>query len=301
MRAFLITNPTSGQGRVERATPLVEQGLREFADDLQVHVTTGPGDATGAAREAVEGGTDLVVVAAGDGTVREVIDGVAGSEVPLAIIPMGTGNVLARELRLPLDSWRPSGLQKTLDIIAAQRVRVLDIGRANGKLFVLMAGAGFDAAVVGGVKPYWKDRLGSWAYVFCILKMLLSARPARFVVESPAESFEGEAWAVVVGNAASCAWKLHLAPSAQMDDGLLNVVIFKATSRLRFVSLMVRAIWAGHASSPHVMQFQTPAVQIEAEPAQPLQLDGDLVGETPVSIELLPQALRLIVPATSRK
>ena len=301
MRALLITNPTSGQGRAERTMPVIERELREFADDLQAYVTTGPGDATGAARQAVEDDLDLVVVAAGDGTVREVIDGVAGSEVPMAIIPMGTGNVLARELRLPLDSWRPTGLQKTLEIIRAGHIRTVDIGRANGKLFVLMAGAGFDAAIVAGVKPFWKDRLGSWAYVFTILKTLAPARPARLVVESPTERFEGEAWAVVVGNAASYAWKLHLAPSAEMDDGLLNVVIFKAVGRLRFVSLMVQAIWAGHVSSPHVVHFTTPAVKIEADPPQPVQLDGDLAGETPVSIQLIPQALRLIVPPTSRE
>ncbi len=305
MHALLIANPVSGQGRARRVLPLIERGLRGFIDDLKVvYCTCAPGDAAAKARKAASKGVNLVVVAAGDGTVREVIDGLLATDVPLAIIPLGTGNVLARELNLPLDSWRPGGLRKALEVIRMGRVRTVDVGRIRGLVpsngqerhFVLMAGAGFDASVVARVKQPWKDRLGSWAYVFSVLESLFSIRPVRFSVTSPRGSFEGEAWAVIVGNSASYAWRLRLCPWARMDDGLLDVTVFRACNRSRFACMMVQAIWAGHETSPHVLHFTTPAVELRAEPPVPVQLDGDVIGRTPVSIEVMPAALRLIVP-----
>jgi diacylglycerol kinase (ATP) len=274
----------------------IERELGEIVGNLQVHVTTARGEATAAARRAAEQGVERVVAAAGDGTVREVIDGLAGSQVPLAIIPLGTGNVLARELKLPLDSWRPRGLQRSLDVIRAGHVRAVDLGSGNGNLFVLMAGVGFDAAVVRGVRPHWKDRLGSWAYLLAIAETLASARPARFRVHGDGGGFEGKAWAVVVGNAASYAWKLHLGPNAKMDDGLLNVVVFRDAPRARFASLIVEAVWAGHQTSRYVTQFAASQVHIEADPPAPVQMDGDALATTPLSVTLRRGALRLIVP-----
>ncbi len=305
MHTLLIANPVSGQGRARRVLPLIERGLRGFIDDLEVYCTRAPGDAAGKAREAVaSGAVDLVVVAAGDGTVREVIDGLLATDVPLAIIPLGTGNVLARELKLPLDSWHPVGLRKALEVIRMGRIRTVDVGRAcrlapsegERRHFVLMAGAGFDASVAARVKQPWKDRLGSPAYVLSLLGSLLAVRPVRFSVTSPHGGFEGDAWAVVVGNSASYAWRLRICPQAKMDDGLLNVTIFRACNRGRFACMMVQAIWAGHETSPHVLHFTTPAVELRAEPPVPVQLDGDVIGRTPVSIEVMPAALRLIVP-----
>lgn len=304
MHALLIANPIAGQGRARRVLPLVERGLRGFIDDLEVDCTCAPGDAAAKARKAASKGVDLVVVAAGDGTVREVIDELLATDIPLAVIPLGTGNVLARELNLPLDSWRPGGLRKALEVIRRGRIRSVDAGRVRGLVpssaqerhFVLMAGVGFDASVVAGVRRGLKDLLASWAYVFSLLGSLLSKRPVRFSVTSPRRSFEGEAWAVIVGNSASYAWRLRVCPWARMDDGLLDVTVLRACNRLRFACMMVQAIWAGHASSRYVLHFTAPTVEIRAEPPVPVQLDGDVVGGTPVSIEVMPGALRLVVP-----
>ena len=169
MKALLIINPTAGR---RRGSPLeeIQRGLSQPFVDLAVHLTTGPGDATVAAQQASQDGFDLVVAAGGDGSLNEVANGLVGSDVELGLIPVGTENVLARELGVPLTPTL--ACQHLLDTLP----RKIDVGKVNERYFVCFAGIGFDAHVAHRLTPERKRSMGAAGYVLTSLESLAGYR-----------------------------------------------------------------------------------------------------------------------------
>jgi len=207
------------------------------------------------------------------------------------VIPAGTANCLARELRLPLS------LRQACRVAATGEVRRIDLGTANGQPFALMAGIGFDAEMVRRIGPQIKDLLGAFAYVVTGLRLLGEYRPARMTIETPEGKAELPAWMVVVSNAATYALYWHLTPHASIEDGWLDVCVFAETDMPGSLGQLAGALSGHHLEHPQVKYLRTRQIRIEADPPVSTQLDGDLAGATPVEIGVRPAALSVIAPS----
>ncbi|MHB9037466.1 MAG: diacylglycerol/lipid kinase family protein [Armatimonadota bacterium] len=293
MRTVLIINPTSGQGNAARE----KKKLLDYAStSSHMHpvVTNGPHDAVEAARAAVREGYDLIIAAGGDGTINQVVNGIGDSPINLGIVPLGTGNVLAHDLGIPIHNT-----DGALEVIRRGKVRSVDVAKAGSKRFILMAGLGFDAAVIDSVSPIAKDIFGPMAYAPAIIEQLFKFAPARFrLVFNDKSVYETQAFAVVVANCGTYAQNFKIAREAVFDDGLLDVMVFEATSRttLNLVGQALDSIFQGTVQNPNTSYFRARRVRVESDPLVRMQLDGDLYGESGVDIEILPKALSLIVP-----
>jgi len=242
---------------------------------------------------------DVVIVAGGDGTLRAAAEGLAGTDTALGILPRGTVNVLARELFLPLDRIGPA-----LDVCLYGQTRRIDLGRISDRYFLLMCSAGFDARAVHSVRPEVKEVVGAPAYALSAMAALSTfVPPTMNLILDGKPWFPGAAFMVVVANSPAYAGEFRIAPDAEMDDGLLDVILFTAPAaplpaqRAAFIR-QAGAVTLGLAGSdPDVHLIRARQIQIVAEPTTPTQIDGDSLGETPVLVTVAPKALVIRVPS----
>ena len=291
MNLHVIHNPAAGQ-RGQRLFRAVLAGLAKADCRITVDHTDGPGHASRLAADAVAAGSDRLVIAGGDGTVNEVVNGLAAttSPPPIAIVPMGTANVLAAEIGLKI---RTADILKT---ILRGNPKPISVGIAGDRRFVLMAGAGFDAHVVAGVSKPLKRRVGKLAYAVSFLRQLWAFGFPTYRVSIDGVSHE--AASVVVTNAKRYAGPYVIAPQADMCDDQLQVCRFLTPGRWAAVSGGV-ALFSNNLKAGSGFAID-PArrIVIDGPAGDPVQADGDIVATLPVEISSLPEALRLVYPPT---
>jgi len=293
-KATLISNPKTGRYASRR------RPIQELASDLEsrgiavdLKLTSGPGEATAIASRAARNGSSDVIVAGGDGTINEAIQGLAGTKARLAIIPRGTGNVLARELGLPLDA------AQAVEVAAKGKSRKIYLGLAVDETnhvsrhFVLMAGIGLDASVVRGVQPSLKKRIGRGAFWLSGLSHLASWNPRPFTLEIDGVAYQ--ATFAAIGKAPRYGGDLAITPGARLDEREFEVCIIQATSRLRYLHLLSHAMRAGMPRNNPEVQF-VKAVTVKAHGDAHVQIDGELFGHLPMRFEIAPHSLEVIVP-----
>jgi YegS/Rv2252/BmrU family lipid kinase len=292
-RLLIIRNPTAGRRGGPFAGTL--HRLRALGCQVEVRETAAPGDAEAWARDSAAAGYDVVVAAGGDGTIREVINGLAGipDAPPLAILPLGTANVLAVEIGLSSD---PAALA---DTIAAGAGQPICLGRIRGQtgrgtVFTAMAGVGFDAHVVAGVDLGLKRILGKGAYVAEAFRQLVAYRFPRYRVVADGRAYE--AASVIVANGRHYAGRYVCAPAAAIAEPLLHVCLFDSGGRLATLRYMVALQTGRLAARPDYRIVPARHVTIEAPAGEPVQADGDIVAHLPVDIDVVPGALRLVMP-----
>jgi YegS/Rv2252/BmrU family lipid kinase len=287
-----IFNPHSGGGGYRRDVPLIFDALRGLGYEVQDLQTEEPGDATRLAREAVADGFDLVAAIGGDGTVNEIINGLAGSETPLAIIPTGTVNVLAMELGIPLE---PPDAVKLLG--GAGNVSWIDLGLAGDRYFGLMAGVGMDAAVVAAINPTMKKALKEAAFAVQGLATYLTHEDPLIRVTCDERTVEG--YFAVLGNSSNYGGAFGITPLADMRDGLLDVCVLKDKSFVSTVSYWTAALINAHIKHPKVEYFRTEAAlleTVEEDKEVLVQTDGEVAGKLPMECKVVPRGLRVVVP-----
>jgi YegS/Rv2252/BmrU family lipid kinase len=286
-RLLIIFNPAAGWRRRQRLAPVLAQ-LRAHGCALELRETQAPGDAERFAAEADPGAFDLVVVAGGDGTVNETINGLARSGLPLALIPLGTANVLAAEIGLSTD---PAAVARC---VALGQPRPIALGAANGRRFILMAGAGFDAHVVAGVSVPMKRWLGKGAYVLSTLRQLLVFDFPSYEVLT--DNRAQRAASVIVTNARYYGGRFVCAPEASLESATLQVCLFERGGRLAAIGYAL-ALFSGRL--PRLASYRLIAarrIEVRGRPGEPIQVDGDGIGQLNVAIEVLPRALDLVFP-----
>ena len=233
------------------------------------------------------------MVVGGDGSVHAVLPALVNSSTALALLPLGTSNVLARELGYPLGRKAVTGCLQALRTGTLIRV---DVGLLRGTPFVLMASTGFDAYVLPRVSAEMKRRWGVFAFICTGLRELRHYQPTRYRVVSEADEQEVEAVLLVVSNTSRYGWFTQIAPSARCDDGELDIVWFPADAGWR------RKIWRvwwdvslGRAERcPYLRFARAESVRVEALSVQYVQCDGELVGQTPMDVRVLHRALQVI-------
>jgi diacylglycerol kinase (ATP) len=300
-QALFIVNPAA------RGLPPMRQ-VREAADwlrargwDVALETTAGPGEATRLARGVASRGRSVVVACGGDGTVHEIVNGLAGGEAPLAVVPGGTANVWAKDARLPR---RPL---EAVRVVESGRCRSVDLGviewegrpdsGAEKRYFLLMAGVGLDAHVVARVPQGWKRRLGAAAYV------LAGARESLFYHSQPVElKIDGRerlslrlGW-LLAGNTRCYGGVLRITGRARADDGLLDILAFPGYDVLRAAGYGLAIVAGRHHGAPGVTYRQAAEVEVGGPSSLPVQADGEFVGYTPLRLRVAPGALRVLVP-----
>lgn len=286
-RLLIIFNPASGWGRRRRFEAVLAR-LQERGCRVSLCATTGRGDAERLAAGADPDRYDALVVAGGDGTVNEVINGLAGPQLPLALLPLGTANVLAAELGLGDD---PDAIART---IASGVARPVTLGLANGRRFILMAGAGFDAQVVATVNLKLKRWLGKTAYVLALLRQLLTYRFPAYRVSL--DGAPGLAASVLIANAHYYGGRFVAAPAADLQTPTFEVGLFERSGRVPAIGYAL-ALLLGRL--PRLKSYRIVAarrIEIEGPAGEPVQADGDVIASLPVRIELLAGAVELIFP-----
>jgi diacylglycerol kinase (ATP) len=258
--------------------------------------TEGRGDAERLAREGAALGYQTVLAVGGDGTVAEVITGIAGTEATLGIVPFGTANQLALNLGIPPDP------ERAIQTVVRGRRIPLDIGQlADGRFFALIAGAGWDAEVMATCTRELKDRWGFGAYLFAGLKKSVSPRSALFRIRADGAEFEVRAASVLLANAGNLFHpifpvEVKLAPNTSFQDGMLDVCIF-APRNLPDVAMVLWKMARGkYRGDDRMIYLQASEIRIEADPPVVAQVDGDAVGETPLEARVVRGGVWVLVP-----
>ncbi len=290
----VVVNPMSGSAGNPDA--VADHFRRAGATEVVVSPTTADDPGLGQARDALRAGATLVVACGGDGTVRACAAALAGSETPLAVIPAGTGNLLARNLQIPLDR------DQALAVATMGCVRRIDVGEANGETFTVMAGIGFDAKMIRDADRSLKSRIGSLAYVTSALRHLRERPSAvRVQVERPASTADigGPATMVLVGNLGSLVGGLTAFPDADPGNGSLELAVMNASSLRAWLRVLVTLASGGSASTRHVRRSRAERLTIYCQPPEPWELDGeDRPAVDTLTIHVRPDALLVCVPAT---
>jgi len=301
MKALLIHNPAAGMYShgwgLRRAVTRLER------HDWQVtwRTTEKPADAIAWARQAVTSGYDVVIAAGGDGTIGQVVNGLAGSDTALGILPLGSGNVLARDLGLPKPgTLHPFALEDAAQMLLESVPRRVDLGLANGRHFFSWAGVGLDAEIIRGVEsqPGVKRRLGLVGFLVFVALTLRTYAGTRSAVLIDGRRVSGRIILALVSNIELYGRYFHIAPTARLDDGLLDVCCFHGQNISAIFYHAFTVLLQRHMGDPRVSYYQARRVEIETAHPLPVQLDGEPFGTTPLTIKVVPQALTLLLPPT---
>jgi diacylglycerol kinase (ATP) len=296
-RIVAIVNPATHRP----AEPIVELlKTRVPADvDLDVRLTDRAGVTESTALAAMPG-ADLIVAIGGDGTVADIAGAIGvyrdsgGSDVPLAVIPAGSTNITSRELRIPT---KPAD---AIDLVYGQRpsrFQAIDLCQANDRLFLHMAGAGLDSRLFAETNPALKRKVGWLAYVPPTIRNL-RLPPVTFRIETEQTTQTVESPLILIANGGGLmAAGFQIYPDIRNDDGLLDVLIFTPNSGVATLRTLGRAVTRSLQHSPYVARLRAKQVELDADPAQPVQIDGDVALKTPVSFKIRDSGLRIVVPA----
>jgi diacylglycerol kinase (ATP) len=269
-----------------------------------VLLSQGPGELTELTRRAIEEGATLLVVVGGDGTVHEVVNGAVGApdEVELAVLPRGTGKDFVRSLRIPSD------LARALAVAREGRPRAIDVGRASyrspdgseaGAYFANFAGAGISGAIARRANNTSKALGGKVSFLVATVAVFASWKSARITVQIGGERRTGQMFEVLAMNGDYAAGGMWVTPEAEPDDGRLDVLLIGDVTKLDFVRTFPKIYRGKHLSHPKIDVLHGQTVEIAAQPDVPVVLDGEQPGTTPARFDLVPQALRVRVPAGS--
>lgn len=285
-RILVIFNPAAGRARRTRVETIV-QAARALGAEITVAETSAPGHGTQLAREA--GDFDVIAAAGGDGTVNEVINGLAGKTTALAVIPLGTANVLADEIGLSRSD------QAIARALAAGPLRPIRLGLANGRRFVQMAGAGFDANVVAAVSLPLKKKLGPLAYVWAAAVVGFTQRLPLSTVTIDGVRYRSAS--AVACNGRRYGGPFVAAPHASLADNSFQILLMKGRSPFSFFRYGIGLVLGQVGKWWDVEIITGREMVIEGVAGQPVQADGDIVTALPVRIEVDPAVLMMVYPS----
>jgi YegS/Rv2252/BmrU family lipid kinase len=290
-RVAVVFNPATGGGDAAGRRRDTREALEGAGLEVLWLETTPEDPGQGQTAKALAEGVELVMAQGGDGTVMACVTGLAGTEVPLAVLPGGTGNLLATNFDVPAD------LEGAVEVaLEGDRVR-LDVAAMDDDRFVVMGGIGFDAAMLRDADPKLKEHLGAVAYVLSGFRQL-RRRPTRFRLRLDDRRIDRTGQGVLVGNLGRLQGGLPVMPDARPDDGLLDVAVLRTRTLVDWLALAVRVLLRRRRKDPQLEAFQARRVEIGCDRPQPVERDGDPL-DTPrdhLVIEVVPKALTLCVP-----
>jgi len=297
-QAVVIINPTAGRGMAGKQVPEIRRLLGEKAKGWVWQHTQKRGDAEGMARQAAQVGTPLVVAVGGDGTLHEVVNGVLETDTVVGLIPYGTGNDFARALGLF------GNLEVACRTLTDGVVKHIDVGVIQGegtegpRHFLVLTGTGFDARTAQTVNNGIRGLSGPMAYVWGAILTLKDFTPFTLTLtldnEPPRKT---EAMFVSFANVETTGGGMKIAPGAVADDGSLDICLVEKVSKLTLLYQLSQVFNGKHVLHPAVSMLKARSLTVDADPPQPLLIDGEVCGTTPATVRLLPGVLSFKVPA----
>jgi diacylglycerol kinase (ATP) len=296
-RTLIVLNPAAGQADTDKVLRLLAGAFAVRGASFDVAHTAAAGDAQRLARHAVEHGYRAVVAVGGDGTVGEVITGAAGTNVPVGIIAKGTANQVASNLGIPRD------VEEAVEVAVNGVPAPIDLGQLeDGRYFALAAGAGWDAALMAGATRELKDRWGFGAYIYSGLRLGIKPPLHRYRIVADGREIRVRAAMVLLANMGQFMAntlppvQVTVAPEVSYQDGKLDVCIFAPHTVRDMAALVWRVLRGGHSPDERLIYFQASEIAVHADPAAVTQIDGELLGHTPLVAHAVRGGVTVLVP-----
>jgi YegS/Rv2252/BmrU family lipid kinase len=293
---LFVLNPRAGRAAAEELEAAISQvALRSRAISSEILVPESPEQLRILLRQkSAQNEIDILAIVGGDGSVMEVLPVlVEYPQILLGLIPRGTGNLLAANLGIPTD------LSSALQVLYEGAAKKIDVGRIGSSYFALLAGVGTAADIMENTESRHKKWLGMWAYLVHGVRTILQANQSLFRVTFHGHTVQVRGVSVIISNAASLMPPCPaLTPEAKPDDGLLDICVLKAHSKRDYVPVVLEAMQHSRLSPParKVLSFQTRKLRIESSPPLKVQADGNIIGTTPVDIEIVREAIQILLP-----
>lgn len=285
----IIVNPAAGR-RIHKKVAKACRQLEDAGAVPEVWHTRCPGDATGLARKALDNKFDVIVAAGGDGTVNEVVNGMAHTDTPLALLPFGTTNLFAREIGVHRRTHR------AVDAILNGQTERVHLGQAGDHYFMLMAGVGFDAHVVYGLNLRLKSFVGELAYIVSALKVIATAPPRKCIEFSVNGDAPLKCSSLILGNAKYYGGSFEVTPGANITKPQLELCAFEGDNRRSIVGYAMGVLFKRHTRFKSVTARSVEKLTVTADQRTHVQVDGDYLGKLPLEFSIVPDALTILRP-----
>jgi diacylglycerol kinase (ATP) len=290
MKVFLLFNPTAGGGRARKVAAQVADLLQGWGADLEMAESVSAEDLTRRAGQAAGQGFDRIVVVGGDGTWHFALNGLAFTGLPAAMISCGRGNDYRRNVNLP---------KKTVEaarVALEGPTRDLDLIWTGRRYYIGVGGVGFDSEVTECANTQVPLLVGTAAYSVAVFYKLLAFKPKRLKIVYDHGSFEGEVMFAVFGNSKSYGGGMYITPQAVMDDGLIDVLIVEKIGIPNLLFTMPKVFSGRHIPHPHIKTLRTTRAELSSPDKMDLYGDGEYIEPVPVTLEIKPRALKVVIP-----
>jgi YegS/Rv2252/BmrU family lipid kinase len=279
----------------------VLSNLKRRGWSVELKVTAKPGDAIALARAAAAARRDAAIVAGGDGTVNEAVNGLVGTDTALGVLPIGTGNLWAKQLGVPTYTLtNPLRLRDAAEGLVEGTLRSIDVGKVDNRHFLCWAGIGLDAQVTSEMEPRQRrtKRLGALPYLIALALVARDFKGVRSRVTLDGSVIRSRTLLILASNIQQYCG-LPVVRDAYVDDGLLDVFVFKGLGFQYAARHVMKLLSQRHLQDPRVVHQQARRIEIQTEWATPVQADGDPIGTTPTIVSVAPRALRVLVPPSA--
>jgi YegS/Rv2252/BmrU family lipid kinase len=300
-RTLVVLNPAAGQADTDKVLRLLAGAMAVRGASFDIFQTAAAGDAQRAAKEAVAHGYRAVLAVGGDGTVGEVITGLAGTDVPIGIIAKGTANQVASNLGIPRD------IEAAVEVAVNGLPAPIDLGQLDdGRYFALAAGAGWDAAVMANATREMKDKWGFGAYIVAGLKVGVKPPRHRYRIIADGKEMKVRAAMVLLANMgqfvanAMPPVQLTVAPDVSYQDGKLDVCIFAPRTVADVAALALRVLRGRFSGDERLIYFQASEITVHADPPAVTEIDGEPIGHTPLSARAVAGGVTVLIPREPR-
>lgn len=290
MSLFFVLNPVAGKGRAKALVPVIEKICKDNNVEFQIKTTHRPGEATEISNQAVEEGFKRIISVGGDGTLNEVINGIAGSDAALGIIPGGSGNDFIRSINKSRD------IEKIiLDIITGE-VKKTDLGVCNNKYFINVGSAGLDAEVVIRTEKAKRFFSGSAAYIAAVLYTIFTYKGWNMKIQVDDKSFEAKTLLTAIANGKYYGGGMIPVPEAKIDDGYFDICHVGHMSKLKMFILFPKYMKGKHAGIKQVSFHRGKTVKITCDEPMAINLDGEIIRDREVEFKVIKDGINIIFP-----
>jgi diacylglycerol kinase (ATP) len=292
-RVFVIVNPSSGNLSPDDVRQALTRHFVAGCPPCEIHEVTAGEDVTDVARRAVREGYEVVVAAGGDGTVSFVANALVGTRARLGIIPLGTTNVLARELGIPID------LEQSCRLLSGENgTAEIDAMKVGGGHYFTQIGIGVDALMIRDTTTESKKRFGSLAYLWTAAARIVRFRGRRFSIMADERKLRARASQVVLANSGALGTSgLRWGPDVRIDDGRIDVCVVRARTVRDYISVAWNVARHRHQEDRNIEILPAcRAIAVHADHPLPVQADGEIIGQTPIQVAVVPRALAVVVP-----
>jgi YegS/Rv2252/BmrU family lipid kinase len=290
MSILFIVNPTAGKGRAKTLVPFIEDECRKGQIEYEIKYTSAPLDGTSIGAWGAAEGYERIVAVGGDGTVNDVLNGIARTSAALGVIPGGSGNDFIRSIN------KHKEMKKIINDNIYGKIVKSDIGICNGKYFINVASSGFDAQVVMETQNAKKIFSGSLAYIAAVIKTIFMYKGRKAKIKIDNLVFEENTLLVAVANGKYYGGGMLPAPKAEMDDGYFDICHIKHVGKAKMLILFPKFIKGKHESIKEVSMYKGKEIRIEANEELPVNMDGETFYSRQIEFGIIPMGINIIIP-----